>query len=88
MLKLKRIYLLQSVITGFHLIPDMASPPMIRGVVRNCDPVTAVYLIVVSPISHSFSVKFGRKVQYVNYLHELEQHMDLERLPVPKQVIE
>jgi hypothetical protein len=35
-----------------------------------------------------FSVKFGRKVQYVNYLHELEQHMDLERLPVPKQVTE
>jgi len=34
------------------------------------------------------SVKFGRKVQYVNYLHELEQHMDLERLPVPKQVVD
>jgi len=33
-------------------------------------------------------VKFGRKVQYVNYLHELEQHMDLERLPVPKQVVD
>ena len=37
---------------------------------------------------NSFSVKFGRKVQYVNYLHELEPHMDLERLPIPKQVIE
>ena len=40
-----------------------------------------------SPCAH-FSVKFGRKVQYVNYLHELEPHMDLTRLPIPKQVIE
>lgn len=34
------------------------------------------------------SVKFGRKVQYVNYLHELRPHMDLDRLPIPKQVKE
>lgn len=34
------------------------------------------------------SVKFGRKVQYVNYLHELEHSMSLEQLPIPKQVIE
>ena len=40
------------------------------------------------PSIHFFSVKFGRKVQYVNYLHELEQDMDLERVPIPKQVIE
>ncbi len=36
----------------------------------------------------SCSVKFGRKVQYVNYLHELKQHMDLEQLPIPNQVKE
>ena len=35
-----------------------------------------------------FSVKFGRKVQYVNYLHELAQSMALEQIPIPKQVIE
>ena len=35
-----------------------------------------------------FSVKFGRKVQYVNYLHELAQSMALEQIPIPKPVIE
>ncbi len=34
------------------------------------------------------SVKFGRKVQYVNYLHELQQHMELDQLPIPNQVKE
>jgi len=34
------------------------------------------------------SVKFGRKIQYVNQLSELSQFMDLERLPVPKSVID
>jgi len=34
------------------------------------------------------SAKFGRKVQYVNHLRELSTHMDLEKLPVPKQVID
>ena len=38
--------------------------------------------------SADHSVKFGRKVQYVNYLHELQQHMGLEQLPIPKQVAE
>lgn len=34
------------------------------------------------------SAKFGRKIQYVNYLHELQSHMDrnLEHLPIPQQV--
>ena len=75
----------------FHPIPGPSSHDCwkkSRRVVQNCDPVTVIYLIVVTSISHFFSVKFGRKVQYVNYLHELEQHMDLERLPVPKQVVE
>ena len=35
-----------------------------------------------------YSVKFGRKVQYVNYLHELAQSMALEQIPIPKHVIE
>lgn len=34
------------------------------------------------------SAKFGRKVQYVNQLRELSLHMDLERLPIPKEVID
>ena len=34
------------------------------------------------------SVKFGRKVQYVNYLHELTSSMALEQIPIPKPVIE
>lgn len=34
------------------------------------------------------SVKFGRKVQYVNYLHELAQSMALDQIPIPKPVIE
>jgi hypothetical protein len=36
----------------------------------------------------TYSAKFGRKVQYVNQLRELSLHMDLERLPIPKEVIE
>lgn len=34
------------------------------------------------------SAKFGRKVQYVNQLRELSQHMDLDKLPIPKQVVD
>lgn len=34
------------------------------------------------------SVKFGSKVQYVRHLQELSQHMELDRLPIPKSVIE
>jgi len=34
------------------------------------------------------SAKFGREVQYVNQLRELSQHMDLAKLPIPKQVID
>ena len=35
-----------------------------------------------------FSAKFGRKIQYVNQLSELSQFMNLDRLPIPKEVIE
>lgn len=34
------------------------------------------------------SIKFGRKMRYVNYLNELEQYMHLEQLLIPKQVLE
>lgn len=33
-----------------------------------------------------FSAKFGRKIQYVNHLSELSQHMNINTLPIPKQV--
>lgn len=35
-----------------------------------------------------FSAKFGRKVMYVNYLHELKQHLNLEQLNIPVPVLE
>jgi len=34
------------------------------------------------------SVKFGSKVQYVRHLNELSHHMELDRLPIPKPVID
>lgn len=34
------------------------------------------------------SVKFGRKIKYVNYLHELSPYLQVEQLLIPKQVIE
>eukprot|EP00092_Neocalanus_flemingeri_P081148 GFUD01101298.1.p1 GENE.GFUD01101298.1~~GFUD01101298.1.p1 ORF type:complete len:513 (+),score=127.65 GFUD01101298.1:114-1652(+) len=34
------------------------------------------------------SAKFGRKIQYVNRLSELSQSMNLDRLPIPKEVID
>jgi len=32
------------------------------------------------------SAKFGRKVQYVNYIDELKEDLDVKQLPIPKQV--
>jgi len=32
------------------------------------------------------SAKFGRKIQYVNHLSELSQHMNINSLPIPKPV--
>lgn len=34
------------------------------------------------------SAKFGKKVMYVNYLHELKQHLHFEQLAIPKPVLE
>ncbi|RWS08072.1 rho GTPase-activating protein 8-like isoform X2 [Dinothrombium tinctorium] len=36
----------------------------------------------------AISVKFGKKMRYVNYLRELEPHLHLEQLLIPKQIIE
>ncbi|CAG0881552.1 unnamed protein product [Darwinula stevensoni] len=36
----------------------------------------------------AISVKFGRKMMYVNYLHELKQHLHLEQVCIPKPVQE
>ncbi|XP_023314743.1 rho GTPase-activating protein 1 [Trichogramma pretiosum] len=36
----------------------------------------------------AISAKFGRKMMYVNYLHELAQHINLDQLIIPQQVIE
>ena len=39
-------------------------------------------------LSFIYSAKFGNKVQYVNYLHELREDLDVKQLPIPKQVEE
>ncbi|XP_063236495.1 rho GTPase-activating protein 1 isoform X2 [Bacillus rossius redtenbacheri] len=36
----------------------------------------------------AISAKFGRKIMYVNYLHELKQHLDLDQLNIPQPVLE
>jgi len=44
--------------------------------------------VVYSCFKPIISVKFGRKLTYVNYLHELKSSMALEQIPIPKPVIE
>ncbi|KAF2355569.1 Rho GTPase-activating protein domain [Trinorchestia longiramus] len=39
--------------------------------------------IVYNIFKPAISVKFGRKLLYVNYLQELQQHIDLKQLPIP-----
>ena len=39
-------------------------------------------------ILKNFSAKFGRKIQYVNQLSELKQHMNINALPIPTTVRE
>lgn len=39
----------------------------------------------VPPHTHSF--KFGQKIFYVNYLSELSEHVKLEQLGIPRQVL-
>lgn len=36
----------------------------------------------------AISVKFGKKMMYVNYLYELQQHLNLDKLCIPRAVLE
>lgn len=38
--------------------------------------------------SFFLSVKFGRKIMYVNYLHELAQYLNLEQLNIAQPIWE
>ncbi|XP_039763166.1 rho GTPase-activating protein 1-like [Pararge aegeria] len=49
---------------------------------------TNLIRIVWQMLRPAISVKFGKKVMYVNYLHELQQHLDLDKLCIPEQVLE
>ncbi|CAF4749295.1 unnamed protein product [Pieris macdunnoughi] len=49
---------------------------------------TNVIRIVWQMLRPAISVKFGRKMMYVNYLHELQQYLDLDKVHIPPQVIE
>ncbi|XP_066944450.1 rho GTPase-activating protein 8 isoform X2 [Macrobrachium rosenbergii] len=40
--------------------------------------------VVYNIFKPAISAKFGRKVLYVNYLHELQQHLHLSQLPIPQ----
>ncbi|XP_042865058.1 rho GTPase-activating protein 8-like isoform X1 [Penaeus japonicus] len=40
--------------------------------------------VVYNIFKPAISAKFGRKVMYVNYLHELQQHLHLSQLPIPQ----
>ncbi|KAG7313210.1 hypothetical protein JYU34_000309 [Plutella xylostella] len=44
--------------------------------------------IVWQMLRPAISVKFGRKMMYVNYLHELQQHLDLDKLCIPEPVLQ
>ncbi|XP_021186766.1 rho GTPase-activating protein 1 [Helicoverpa armigera] len=44
--------------------------------------------IVWQMLKPAISVKFGRKMMYVNYLHELQQYMNLDKLCIPDAVLE
>uniref|UniRef100_A0A0V0GA13 Putative cdc42 rho gtpase-activating protein n=1 Tax=Triatoma dimidiata TaxID=72491 RepID=A0A0V0GA13_TRIDM len=36
----------------------------------------------------AISVKFGKKMMYVNYLHELREHLNLDQIRIPQPVLE
>ncbi|KAI5640376.1 divergent CRAL/TRIO domain-containing protein [Phthorimaea operculella] len=44
--------------------------------------------IVWQMLRPAISVKFGRKMMYVNYLHELNQYLNLDKLCIPEPVLE
>lgn len=44
--------------------------------------------IVWQMLKPAISAKFGRKMMYVNYLHELQQYLNVDKICIPQQVIE
>ncbi|XP_041987241.1 rho GTPase-activating protein 1-like [Aricia agestis] len=44
--------------------------------------------IVWQMLRPAISVKFGRKMMYVNYLHELQPYLDVDKLYIPEPVLE
>ncbi|KAM3968662.1 LOW QUALITY PROTEIN: rho GTPase activating protein at 68F [Aphomia sociella] len=44
--------------------------------------------IVWQMLKPAISVKFGQKIMYVNYLHELQQYLNLDKLCIPEPVLE
>jgi len=49
---------------------------------------TNLVKIIYNVIRPLISRKFGRKILYVNYLHELNDHLHFEQLVVPKEVLD
>lgn len=49
---------------------------------------TNLIRIVWQMLRPAISVKFGKKVLYVNYLHELQQDLNLYQLIIPDQVLQ
>ena len=39
-------------------------------------------------ISFCCSVKFGKKIMYVNYLHELKEYLPMDQITIPEPVLE
>ncbi|VVC94271.1 unnamed protein product [Leptidea sinapis] len=48
---------------------------------------TNLIRIVWQVLRPAISVKFGRKMMYVNYLHELREHLDLDKICIPEEVL-
>uniref|UniRef100_A0A8D8LV01 Rho GTPase-activating protein 1 n=1 Tax=Cacopsylla melanoneura TaxID=428564 RepID=A0A8D8LV01_9HEMI len=49
---------------------------------------TGFIRLVLQLFKAAISAKFGRKMIYINHLHELKSHLDLNQLPIPEPVIE
>ncbi|XP_028033805.1 rho GTPase-activating protein 8 [Bombyx mandarina] len=49
---------------------------------------TNVIRVVWQMLRPAISVKFGRKMMYLNYLHELHQYISLEKLCIPDSVLQ
>ena len=45
-------------------------------------------MLICASLHLYFSVKFGRKMMYINYLHELKEHLHFDQLKVPPYVLQ